>query len=403
MLSVGPGAWRILEIQEGSEIIDTPGIVSSLCAPLFEQQRVEELLYLSTFVSDLILVRERHIDIAETIVGNNLHFLVESRRKVQEAMALAEEEEREAERRRIQMEEEDMKRANEEGETTAEGELDSSISDGPHAADALRIPLPSRDDQLLPPSMASSLSSGTDIFHFSLQSSASTLSTMTTQAAPTATTTIPSRSTSIERDHRFTAPPPSLTPIIDLHQMSMEPEGPEGEAAVDMHLSMLPFRLVLLTFHAKYLPQCTFAILHALMRGSSSGVAAAASSADGAPAAAAVETDATVPAHLRPSFFSFTQAGTQVSLIVEASCLPLFPAHIVTPHKSVWNALQVSQGTESSDPAALVAPISSILAKVGVSIYYLSTFNLDYILVAEKEIQLALEALAQTVNVMVDS
>ena len=54
------------------------------------------------------------------------------------------------------------------------------------------------------------------------------------------------------------------------------------------------------------------------------------------------------------------------------------------------------------DPAGLVAPLSSILAAVNVSIYYLSTYNLDYILVAEKEVELALNTLTSIMNVMVE-
>jgi hypothetical protein len=400
VLSVGPGAWRILEIQEGSEIIDTPGIVSSLCAPLFSQQHVEEMLYLSTFVSDLILVRAKHIDIAEEIVGNNLHFLVESRRKVQEAMAIAEQEEIEAERRRSLMEQEDMRRANE--GTEGGGEEEDDRADDPPADESsasfrasLGIPVPSRSDPPLPPSVASSVSSSSDLFHFSLASN-TTVSTIPTAATATSAniaanvlaSKLPpptaARASHSESEGRFTRPrsPSHAAPSAGLQQLCRESEG--GDEGIAMHLSKLPFRLVLLTFHAQYLPQCTCAILHALLQSS-------------APSAA------TTPAHFRPSFFSFTQAGSQVSLIVEASCLPLFPSHIVTQHRSVWAALQVSQGTESTDPAGLVAPLSSVLAKVGVSIYYLSTCNLDYILVAEKEVELALDALQRSMNVIVDS
>jgi hypothetical protein len=159
----------------------------------------------------------------------------------------------------------------------------------------------------------------------------------------------------------------------------------EDDGAIAMHLSKLPFRLALLTFHAKHLPECAFAIMQALLQPSDCSESHCASSKQ-----------------MRPSFFSLTQAGLQVSIIVESSCAALFPAHLVTRHRSTWYALQVSQGTESMDAAGLVAPLSSLLASANCSIYFLSTSNNDFVLVDEKEVQLALDTITASMRVMVD-
>ena len=51
--SIAPGKWKAIQIFEGAQCIDMPGIVSSLSAPL--SKAGVEMLYLSTFHTDVIL------------------------------------------------------------------------------------------------------------------------------------------------------------------------------------------------------------------------------------------------------------------------------------------------------------------------------------------------------------
>jgi len=435
LLVLGAGEWSILEIIEGSEIIDVSGVVASLCAPLIADRRVEELLYLSTFVSDLILVRGHHVEAAEQTLSNNLQYLIESRRRAAEALAKAEMEERErAEKQRL-MEEEDRRRAMERSEEEERVEREAEEKeemerDGIHVDGASPssnpIPIPSVGSQS-PASIASTAE--TDMFPLSIASSASAMAAKEAAHAaqhaqsphqPLATISSLQLGSPIESTHapfqsphhsdfqatrtRFQSTAGSGS-VMDasvtsnlLQRLHLEGEDGEAEAesdAIAMNLSRLPFRLCLLTFHARHLPLCMHAIMQVLLMPGKSGSTPYDQSS---PSSAS----SLLPTCLQPNFFSFTQAGDQISLIVETDAVSLFPSHIVSQHKLVWNAIQVSQGSESLDTAGLVAPLSVILASVNVSIYYLSTYNLDFILVAENQVHIAIDTLKQRMNVLVD-
>jgi hypothetical protein len=194
-----------------------------------------------------------------------------------------------------------------------------------------------------------------------------------------------------------TAPAPSSSSLQRLH---LEEEGDPTEDSsasgrIDCHLSKLPFSLVLLTFHSDHLPHCTHAILRALMPVNSL-------TDESAPASSLAA--AASPTALRPGFFSFTQAGSEVSLIIEQSTVSSFPAACVTQHRSIWRAIQVSQGSEAEGEAgaSLVAPLSAVLAQHGVSILYVSTSQFDYILVAEQQLEEAIQTLTKEMHVTVE-
>lgn len=468
VLQGNPQSWRALEIVEGPEILDTPGIVSSICGPLLRDESVaHELLYLSTYSSDVILVREGAVRAAAATVSANLSFLLESRRRAHEELAKAELREAEEAAARRLMEEEDRARANaqdagDEADADAEAETDDQLyAQGEADADAFgddqsrasgsvhmgasrgrpsRVPGAGATSHpsALEGSLSSSISSmGPDIFQFDLRS------TRADSPAPSeAALARPTAAATAFASHLYSSPREAGAPTpltgpqqprslhfspaassASLQQLHLEAEGSgdecggdadETDGRIDMHLSKLPFRLVLLTFHAEHLPQCTHAILYALMHSSASMASHSSSSASAADAAAGSDESAdgsasapSAPASLRPCFFSFTQAGSEISLIIEAEVVDLcnFPSSLVTRHSAVWCAVQVSQGSEAAGDAgaSLVAPLSAILARNGYSIYYLSTANLDYVLVAEREVERAIAALTRDMHVMVDS
>ena len=417
-------SWRVLEIVEGAEILDTPGIVSSLCGPLLEHRVVDEMLYLSTFSSDLLLVREKAVQSARVILSENLDFLVDSRRRAHEELAKAELREQEEAQRRSRMEEEDRLRAIAGGEEGMEDPAAAATQHDGHGISALALDDQSSTDSPLLPATRSvgSYTGQTDIFEFELRSQATGSPTQSVVGAPlgreanvTAMKLAQDAFSHASQPHQSYPPhpaaasiPAALPPVASsssvpasLPSLAQESEGADdGSQGIDMHLSTLPFRLVLLTFHVDHLPACTHAILHALMHPSS----AAAASSSSSPAAASPS----VPTSLRPNFFSFTQAGSEVSLILEACFVPLFPRGVVTQHRSVWRAIQVSLGSEiggeeGAGAGGLVAPLSATLAREGFSIFYLSSATLYYVLVAEHALERAIQTLRVHMNVLVDS
>jgi len=275
---------------------------------------------------------------------------------------------------------------------------------------------------------SSSLSSSTaqtDIFQFELRSDdgastpASSLRTQTALPAASANAAAsklplpghPADSSDSHAQSTLDDPLPSaaiasdssaLAPAVSSSSDAAREPACAHSQGIDMHLSKLPFRLVLLTFPVDHLPACTHAILHALMHPSNMTGANANSAAASASASSSSAAPVALPTAFRPNFFSFTQAGSEISLILEASCASHFPPHLVTQHHSVWCALEVSQGSDASDAASLVAPLSAILARHAHAIYYLSTASLDYILVAEQHVEDAIQVLSQSLSVMVD-
>jgi hypothetical protein len=77
-------------------------------------------------------------------------------------------------------------------------------------------------------------------------------------------------------------------------------------------------------------------------------------------------------------FFSITRSDDELSVVCETALVPPGRAH----HQPSWRALKINTMLDFS-MVGVLAGISGILAKAGVSIFVVSTFNTDYILVKE--------------------
>jgi len=98
-------------------------------------------------------------------------------------------------------------------------------------------------------------------------------------------------------------------------------------------------------------------------------------------------------------FFSFTGFPTETSIILERSILSTFPADSLEIHPSTWIALEVHVGTSSG---MNVNMLSGLLANADISIYYLSTFHTDFILVSEDKVASAIECLKSNLSIIVE-
>jgi len=70
----------------------------------------------------------------------------------------------------------------------------------------------------------------------------------------------------------------------------------------------------------------------------------------------------------------------------------------------IWSALRISAGEEgyNNDPVAVVAPLSTELAKNHIAIYYLSTFTSDFTLVLEGSLGRAVQVLNKNLGAIID-
>jgi len=90
------------------------------------------------------------------------------------------------------------------------------------------------------------------------------------------------------------------------------------------------------------------------------------------------------------AFYTITQSPDELSVICETRLIP--PG---TVHSSGWEVIKVDAILDFS-LVGIVAQLSSALAEAGISIFAISTYNTDYILVKAADTQQALETLRQT-------
>ena len=102
-----------------------------------------------------------------------------------------------------------------------------------------------------------------------------------------------------------------------------------------------------------------------------------------------LEPDATVPADVYNSgFYSIIKTPHELSIICKQY------DHLLqeSPVNKDWRILVV-QGPLDFSLVGIMAEISGILAKANISIFTLSTYNTDYILVKNNDIQRAIDSL----------
>lgn len=86
-------------------------------------------------------------------------------------------------------------------------------------------------------------------------------------------------------------------------------------------------------------------------------------------------------------FFSITKTSDELSIVCSESVIP----EVVVCERG-WRALKIV-GILDFSLIGILSVVSSVLAKAGVSIFAISTYNTDYISVKEKDLANALQAL----------
>lgn len=107
-----------------------------------------------------------------------------------------------------------------------------------------------------------------------------------------------------------------------------------------------------------------------------------------------LEKEAEVPVWINGSnFFSITRTPEELSIVCEENNIPAnIPADIKA--KRGWSCLKI-EGPLDFGLTGILAGISKILAENGISIFAISTYDTDYILVRETNLEHALKALTQ--------
>ncbi|CAM9805867.1 unnamed protein product, partial [Heterosigma akashiwo] len=91
------------------------------------------------------------------------------------------------------------------------------------------------------------------------------------------------------------------------------------------------------------------------------------------------------------SFFNMSETPREVSFVVEEHMKKALKAlelakEPISFTENMWIALQVSEGAAGFQGTAVVQKVSSVLADNNISIFFVSTFSEDYVLVGEAEL-----------------
>jgi len=111
----------------------------------------------------------------------------------------------------------------------------------------------------------------------------------------------------------------------------------------------------LCNFHRKYLPQCVYGLLKALL-----------------------------PTEEKPQrFFSYTYYEDEVSVLVEQEYIDLLPKDLINVTGDKWRVLPVHMGSKGYTGSGVLRNSTVPLSRASIPVVFLSTYNIDYILVQE--------------------
>lgn len=98
--------------------------------------------------------------------------------------------------------------------------------------------------------------------------------------------------------------------------------------------------------------------------------------------------DATLPLWAtQAAFFSVTRTSDELSIVCGARQIPSGVGA-----GTAWRVLKVA-GTFALSEVGVLAELAAVLAKAAVSLFVISTFDTDYLLVGEKQLHAAIAAL----------
>ncbi|KAF9122272.1 GATS protein-like 3 [Mortierella sp. 14UC] len=137
-----------------------------------------------------------------------------------------------------------------------------------------------------------------------------------------------------------------------------------------MIVDILPFRLQLASLQKKDIPRCTHQLMKLVLFPSG-------------------------PRH----FFSYTETDKEVSLILDEEHIRGFPANTVNVCRIIWRAVQIEPGESGLGAEEVISQVSKPLADVNVSIMQISTYDADFTLLPECDLERALECLSSIFSI----
>ncbi|KAG0020562.1 Cytosolic arginine sensor for mTORC1 subunit 2 [Entomortierella chlamydospora] len=137
-----------------------------------------------------------------------------------------------------------------------------------------------------------------------------------------------------------------------------------------MNVDILPFRLQLASLDKSAIPRCTYQLMKLVLFPSG-------------------------PRH----FFSYAETDKEVSLILDESYVSGFPKGTLRVCSVIWRAVQIEPGESGLASDEVISRVSKPLADINVSIMQISTYDADFTLMPECDLQRALECLANILSI----
>ncbi|KAF9959831.1 GATS protein-like 3 [Modicella reniformis] len=106
---------------------------------------------------------------------------------------------------------------------------------------------------------------------------------------------------------------------------------------------------------------------------------------------------------LESIFFDIRQTDTTLSIIMDDTTMGLFPDHSLNTHAGDWRLIAIGDGPLGFDECGIVSDFSWPLSESGINLFYLSTFNSDYIMVSEHDFERAVARLHETAKISDES
>ncbi|ORX93369.1 hypothetical protein K493DRAFT_302735 [Basidiobolus meristosporus CBS 931.73] len=92
-------------------------------------------------------------------------------------------------------------------------------------------------------------------------------------------------------------------------------------------------------------------------------------------------------------FFSFTRTAENASLILSEPCLSLFPPGSLNFCGGSWSILKIEDVAFAFEQCGIVRDFTEKLKNLGISIFYLTTYHTDYLLVNQEDYHAVMNAL----------
>ncbi|KAF9965570.1 GATS protein-like 3 [Mortierella alpina] len=99
---------------------------------------------------------------------------------------------------------------------------------------------------------------------------------------------------------------------------------------------------------------------------------------------------------LESIFFDNRQTDTTLSIIMDDATMSLFPDHTLNTQAGNWRLIAIGDGPLGFDECGIVSEFSRPLSENGIGLFYLSTFNSDYIMVNDQDFEQAVACLKET-------